>query len=372
MIFPSIPTVTSRSTTPKIYTNEPFNGSTATTLDKSEELIFDNFDLSTWYSLIINLTNRGKVIWFFANATDRDIEYIRLLAEIPEDGGGGGGGQPSIIGNYDLDLSTTSTLTITGTNFTASTVFAIVGGSGVVSVDSTNFINDTTVEVTLTSDASTSIYTITATNGALTSPEIDNLNVRNQDAIFRALSGQSLIDYNLALAGEWVAITDTEWNNLLIEVANVQSFGTSDADLKTGAFGNFAGGAQFTFGQTTNPSAGGQYVFAFKCGIGQAFTGGNDLVRLSDNGATNWLQFGNALPDGTVFNRVQYYVLKSSSIPTASPSYVGLTTDSTISMYFNANNTNGLRISGSSDNPNQSGFGWSLQCLSTNTIQWII
>lgn len=369
MIFPNTPTITSLNG--KVYTNEPFNGETATTLDKSDDLIFDNFDKTTYYSLIINLTNRGKVIWFFATVLERDNEYIRLLSEIPENGGGTGN-QPSIVGTYELDLSTTSTLTIAGTNFSTSTAWDVVGGSGLVTIDLVNFISDTQVELTLTSDINTSIYTITATNGALTSLETDNLNVRTQDAIFRALSGQSLINYNLALAGEWVSITESEWNNLLVEVANVQSFGTSDTDLKTGVFGNFAGGAQFTFGQTTNPSTSGQFVFAFKCGIGQPIIGGDDLVRISNNGVTNWLQLGNALPGGAVFNNVQYYVLKSSSLPTPTPSYVGLTTNSTGAMYFDVDNTNGLRAFGSTDNPNLAGFGWSLQCLGTNIIQWTI
>lgn len=85
MILCSTPTITSQKG--KVYTNIPFNGALATTLEIKEDLAFDNFDLSIYYALIINLTNRGKVIWYYDNAVDRDDDFARLLIEIPESGG---------------------------------------------------------------------------------------------------------------------------------------------------------------------------------------------------------------------------------------------------------------------------------------------
>lgn len=85
MILSTIPTITSSSG--KVWENKPFNGAIATTLNLRDDLIFDNFDLSTYYALIINLTNKGKVIWYYSNIVDRDADFARLLIEIPEGGG---------------------------------------------------------------------------------------------------------------------------------------------------------------------------------------------------------------------------------------------------------------------------------------------
>lgn len=107
MILSSIPAITSNKG--KVYTNIPFNGALATTLEITDDLVFDNFDLSTYYTLVINLANKGKVIWHYGNAIDRDADFARLLIEVPESNGGTSIPKIKIYANNPNTLNSIST-----------------------------------------------------------------------------------------------------------------------------------------------------------------------------------------------------------------------------------------------------------------------
>ena len=274
--------------------------------------------------------------------------------------------------NYILNLSSTQSLSIMGTGFTPSSTINIVGGFGTLTVLNITFVNSMQLIVEFSTDGIVSDYGISVTDGSETSNTV-LVKVQDSDRIRAALSGTSLTNYNAASSGDWVAITEAEWNNLKTTVSNTLSFGTSDADLKTGIKGAWTQGQRWTYGQNTNPSLSGVYVYAFKFASSiQIGASNNDVVRLSSTGVDNWLQIGNTLPTGVVDNEVQHFVLKGSQIQTTAPSYVGFTTNANSDMYYDANNTDGLRGAGDTDNPIDSGFGWSMQMFTANSIQWTL
>lgn len=321
--------------------------------------------------------NSPRLAVLYLDYEDFGYDSLQEFCEFLIAEGIGGGTplqRPLIVGNYELPLDTLSTLTIIGFNFTPSTVFEVTGGTGTISVNSVNYINENQVELEIQSSVFESTYTLSATNGALTSEQTDNLIVQDPDAIRRSLSGASLTAYDAANNGDWIAISEAEWDTLKIEVSNTNTFGTSDADQRTGPVGNFAAGNRFTFGQTTNPSLSNQYFFAFRFGNNRPLSVANsDKIRISANGVSDWLQVGILSQNGIADNGFQYFVLKGNSTIMPTPSFLGLSTNATdLNMYFDADNTEGVRAGGDSDNPNNPGFGWSMSGLSTNVIQWAV
>lgn len=298
-----------------------------------------------------------------------------ILRVVQDEGCCGGGtnpnfGTPIVFGNYQFGLNVVGDLTLNGVNFGTNTVITITGGTGNVVVNSVTYVSPTQLIVNISSDNTIDTYTITATNGNLSSTQTDNLSVEDLDAIRRSLIGGSIAAYDAANNGDWIAISEAEWDNLKVEVLGANTFGTSDADQRTGPLGNFAAGQQFTFGHNTNPSLANQYFFAFRFGASRPMAL-NNKIRISSTGVNQWLQVGTITQVGVVDNNFQYYVLKGNSSIMPVPSYLGLTTNSTdLNVYFDVDNTEGLRSGSDTDDPTTPGFGWSMSGLSTNSIQW--
>ncbi len=192
------------------------------------------------------------------------------------------------------------------------------------------------------------------------------------DPIAAQLSGASLSNYVAASSGDWVAISQSEYNNLATSLSDVTRFGVAEANALTGTNGPF-GGPTRTYGHNVNPSPSNSYVFAFKVALnGDIIEGGNEIVRLSSSsGGTGFNAVGGNLPNGTIDGNQQHFVLKGANTLYANPMYLGFTTDEqTSGIYYEATGVSGRYSYYNSSTVAISGYGWSMQGLSTTTKQW--
>ncbi len=170
--------------------------------------------------------------------------------------------------------------------------------------------------------------------------------------------------FEAAQTGDWVAVSNAEYQ-ALAAVQGADGFGTSEANAKSGPIGNFAGNALYTFGLSTNPSDANIHMVAFSRGSGIGTSGNNDIVRLSSTGNSNYNPVGNALPSSSPESNRQFFVLKGADATLYSnQQYLGFTTDQNNPIYYNASGTNGRYSSGSTANPRNNDYGWSLSGIS--------
>jgi len=188
------------------------------------------------------------------------------------------------------------------------------------------------------------------------------------DRIVASLS-TSLATYNASASNSWVAITAAEYALLASNVTSTTRFGTAEASMLTGTSGNFGGTAITTFGQDMNPALNG-YVYAFKVASMTAITlAGQSVVRISTNGLNTFTTLGSILPAGTVLNSQQHFVLKNPVVRYVK-AYLGVSLKDSNSIYYQATGTSGKYLQGSLENPTLTGYGWSMQALSTSLKQW--
>ena len=151
--------------------------------------------------------------------------------------------------------------------------------------------------------------------------------------IEQQLSGSSLTNFIAASDGDWVAITRAEYNALAANLSDVTRFGVSEANALSGTNLEIGGGfgGTITYGQSLNPSPVNSYIFAFKVALnGGIIEGGNELVRLSAaTDGTGYNVVGSTLPNGTIDNSQQHFVLKGADNLYANPMYLGFTMDET-------------------------------------------
>jgi len=189
-------------------------------------------------------------------------------------------------------------------------------------------------------------------------------------AIGRLLS-TSRSNFETADAGEWVSVTRAEYDALASDLDEVSRFGTQEGNMQTGAFGNWDDTQTYTFGHTNNPSPANVNFVAFKRGTGIASRDNNDIVRVSsNNNGQGFAAVGAPLPNGAVDGNEEFFVLKGSEENVYSqPMYLGLSTDDSNPIYFEATGTSGRWATGSVQNIGSGGFGWSMQGLAVAELQ---
>lgn len=150
------------------------------------------------------------------------------------------------------------------------------------------------------------------------------IELNNNDDILFSLS-ESKQDYRNAQAGDWIEITEAEYNNLAINLNEVSKIATSDADydniLLPSTISSSA--ADTTIANNNGvimPS--GSYLFAFKYIAGGVTT--NMRVKQSSTDIDiDYQDIGNILPMSPASGD-HYLVLKASSDPTSSIGYLAV------------------------------------------------
>jgi len=196
-----------------------------------------------------------------------------------------------------------------------------------------------------------------------------NIVIENVDDIWAFLNGSTRIAYENASEGDWVWITESEYNDLANYMFNINKSGASDDQLFN------ANPLQFFVGALTLANNNGltipkdDYFFAFKY-----YTQASDVtgcnVKLSETFLEGpFSNIGGVLPEhGSEFN---HFVLKGVGNKVTAESYLGmyaslapaLKTDNSSTIYTGSGNTSTL------DN-SIDGRVLLQQGLSTSLIQW--
>lgn len=270
--------------------------------------------------------------------------------------------------NIDLGISTTDDIVITGENFDPGTTFSF-SPSGSITLNTTTIDSPTqaTLNVTTTSEE---VYTITAANGLSSSWGTLTLTVEDVDYIVDNLT-TSLTAYNAATALDWVAVTKTEYDDIVSAMSNVSRMGTSEANWKTGTRANFGASSMYTFGKTTEPSPVNSYIFGFKIACGDAVAGSNDKVKLTaSTTASGLVQYGSTLPASTAVDVEHHFIMKSASNLYAAAQYLAISTDENSDIYHSAVGGAGRWGAGDISSPASISYNWCIQGLTTTIKQW--
>ena len=135
--------------------------------------------------------------------------------------------------------------------------------------------------------------------------------------------------YDEANNGDWISITETEYNNLATELSSITRIGIPESSFKlNNATTHWSSQPHITAltGASVDKVPVGSLLFAFKFIRNGSFTSTGSRVKLSETSDTQGFEnVGNALPDASgTTNSIHYYALKvDGSTTTAENSYVG-------------------------------------------------
>ncbi|CAM1340117.1 cadherin repeat domain-containing protein [Tenacibaculum aestuarii] len=244
-------------------------------------------------------------------------------------------------------------------------------------------VNASTGELTV-ADATLFDYetnpTITASIAVSNSGGSENgtvtINLNDVDNI-GALLSTSLTNYNAAASGEWVIITETEYDNLASNLSSITRAGTTVSEYSipySSAISNLNGSITVS-NSTTNLIPINGYLIAFKYKVWNTTNASGVKVKLS-NSANNsgFSDIGSSLPTHSGNFEDVFFVLKGNNTPVASNSYLGFFQSTSTLLLFNPSTTNGSYYWGSSDastlNGQNNGKKVFYQGLSTTQAQW--
>lgn len=210
--------------------------------------------------------------------------------------------------------------------------------------------------------------TVDVSNGTETENKVIIVSINNTDDISSFLNN-SRTAYINASNGEWISITQSEYNDLANYLSNVSKSGQTDNAFQSTS-GINTGGANFTVSNNNAPSLPeGSYVFAFRY-----YVNGNNVVdtnvKVSETSyQNNFETMGSNLPEHDAgFN---YFVLKGNNVPTSTTAYLGIYESNTIG-YKNASGVSYFYEPGdtedlTNDSTNRT---YLYQGLSTTLKQW--
>ena len=161
-------------------------------------------------------------------------------------------------------------------------------------------------------------------NGIETATTNLRIDLNNSDDIASSLT-ESRQDYINAQAGEWIEVTEAEYNNLAINLNEVSKIATSDGDYDNTVLPSTisTSAADTTIANNngeTMPS--GSYLFAFKYisgGVGTTMRAKQSSTSI----ATGYENIGGNFPMSPASGD-HYLVLKTSNVPTTGEGYLAI------------------------------------------------
>lgn len=153
------------------------------------------------------------------------------------------------------------------------------------------------------------------------------IDLNDKDDIEFYLS-ESKQDYINAQAGDWIEVTEVEYNNLAINLNDVSKIATNDADYNNTALSSTISttAANTTIANRngeTMPS--GSYLFAFKY-ISGGVTTATKAKQSSVDITTGYQDIGNNFPMSPASGN-HFLVLKTSDVPTTDVGYLAIYSD---------------------------------------------
>lgn len=212
--------------------------------------------------------------------------------------------------------------------------------------------------------------TVQIMGNTLTETAEIEITLNDIDDIASALTA-SRMAYDAAMEGEWVTISETEYDQLVADLNFVTPVGTSDRDYDVVQNSSGTRVENTTWCNNNGvvmPS--GSYVFAFKCLLKDASSGNQKVKQSSTSASSGFADLGGNLPAGVRGDN--YFVLKGSTTTTTATGFLGYYDDSNLvafkdiagnSYFFNAGDVNELEGEGNS----ATGI---YQGLSTTQKQW--
>lgn len=209
--------------------------------------------------------------------------------------------------------------------------------------------------------------TVSASNGTDTENKIIIVNLNNTDDIWFFLNS-SKDSYANASAGEWIAITEGEYNNLANNLFEVAKCGSTDSQYNRNDQISYDSN-YYTYANDNGATIAGQsYLFAFKYTCNQDNLT-NTKVKLSSTSVSEgYTDIGSNVPMHN--SGENYFVLKGNSNPTSETSYMAVSAERF--GYFSG--TSGFNFKYGNFDVNELPYNWTgialYQGLTTTTKQW--
>ncbi|MDT0558823.1 hypothetical protein RM697_09195 [Ichthyenterobacterium sp. W332] len=210
---------------------------------------------------------------------------------------------------------------------------------------------------------------ITASNGTETETFSVVVNINDVDDIWAFLNGDSRAAYENANDGDWVMIKESEYNDLANYVMDTSKSGASDSQMFSGSSVENYTGNRTIANDNGNSIPSNSYVFAFKY-YSWINNVNSSKVKLSqDDAGGAYFDLGNTLPEHN--DEFTHFVLKGSSTPTTSESFIGMYASGTIGVRDSNGNSYKWR-NGDVENLDNTASGTVFlnQALSTTLKQW--
>lgn len=182
--------------------------------------------------------------------------------------------------------------------------------------------------------------------------------------------------YQSAADGDWIAITEAEYDALAANLSDLTVSGLSEDKFVVGTNPwNSSANLTVLVGNNVATLPANSLVFAFKYSRYQGNTSTNARVKISEtNARSGFSNVGNTLPEASgTASSFHYYVLKGNNSPTtANSAYLGFYSGGqalgcVIQQYSNIN-TNWGNLETEANNTSRSEVVY--QSLSTTTKQW--
>lgn len=227
----------------------------------------------------------------------------------------------AFIANFTATVNQSSITTYAIASQSVSGAIAIDANTGTVSVaDASAFDYETNTSIT-------GIIKITAAD-AIEKEVNFTITINDVDFIRNNLS-TSQSAYDAASDGDWITVTEAEYNALATGLSAVTRSGMPEASFllsNTSSFWSSNPHVTALAGTSVDKVPSGSYLFAFKFIRYESNTSTGSRVKLSETSETDGFEnIGTALPDASGSeSSIHYYVLKgNSTATTATNSYVG-------------------------------------------------
>jgi len=177
--------------------------------------------------------------------------------------------------------------------------------------------------------------------------------------------------YQNASDGDWISVTEEEYNNLILELNDVSKVGTTDA-LYNATEGNSNTNSWTIINDIGASVPENSYVFAFKYYINTGTDITGFKIKQSETIDDSYTDLGGALPIHSGTEENVYFVLKGNSNKLNTEGYVGFHKPSGPSIGFTSSASENYYFA---DNDVNTGFSFfngyvHYQALSTTQKQW--
>ncbi len=166
------------------------------------------------------------------------------------------------------------------------------------------------------------LVTVEVSNGTETEALQYRINIQDVDDIWAFLNGNSRTAYEDASPGEWVWITESEYNDLANYLAATTKSGASDNQLFSNNSVQQVPGGKTYANANGNSMPANHYFFAFKY-YSWSSNAASNRVKLSEISVEeSFSSVGEVLPEHD--DGFNHFVLKGANTKTTSEAYIGL------------------------------------------------